>query len=105
MVPRLDSALHRVVDQALLDDAKIGFGWQVLRGDLDQHGDAFIHRRDSMSSAIPSMMATSATLKMPVRSSPTPTFMKSTTAPRATRSTRFETPPANTRASPKRGRR
>jgi hypothetical protein len=32
------------------------------------------------------MMATSATLKMPVRHDPTPTFMKSITRPRIARS-------------------
>ena len=32
--------------------------------------------------------------QQPVRSGPTPTFMKSITLPRITRSTRFEAPPA-----------
>ncbi len=46
------------------------------------------------------MIATSATLKMPVRTGPMPTFRKSTTLPLATRSKRFETPPAQSSATP-----
>ena len=42
----------------------------------------------------PRRIAMSATLKMPVRSGPTPTLRKSMTLPRITRSTRFDAPPA-----------
>ena len=48
------------------------------------------------------MIAMSATLKMPVLTEPMPTFRKSTTRPATTRSTRFESPPANSSQSPKR---
>ena len=46
------------------------------------------------------MIAMSATLKMPVRSGPTPMFRKSTTLPRTKRSTQFDAPPARTRLVP-----
>jgi hypothetical protein len=52
--------------------------------------------------AAPSMMAMSATLKIPVRTEPSPTLMKSTTLPKARRSRRFEAPPATHRANPRR---
>ena len=42
----------------------------------------------------PRRIAMSATLKMPVRSGPTPTLRKSMTLPCITRSTRFDAPPA-----------
>ena len=59
-----------------------------------------VRKPSSNRTATPTMIATSATLKIPVRNGPTPTFMKSTTLPRATRSTQFDAPPANTRQTP-----
>ena len=49
---------------------------------------------------MPAMMATSATLKIPVRNGPMPTLRKSMTLPMAIRSTRFEIPPARNSSSP-----
>jgi len=46
------------------------------------------------------MIAMSATLKMPVRSGPTPMLRKSITLPRTRRSTQFDAPPARTRLVP-----
>ena len=54
----------------------------------------------SNRTATPTMIATSATLKIPVRNGPMPTFMKSTTLPRTTRSTQFDAPPAKTSHTP-----
>ena len=48
----------------------------------------------------PSMIAMSATLKIPVRTGPIPTFMKSITIPYVIRSKRLEAPPATKRATP-----
>ena len=50
------------------------------------------------------MMAISATLKMPVRRGPIPTFMKSITTPEVIRSKRLEAPPATNSATPSRAR-
>ena len=49
---------------------------------------------------MPATMATSATLKIPVRIGPTPTLRKSITIPMVIRSTRFEIPPATNISRP-----
>jgi hypothetical protein len=50
-------------------------------------------------------MATSATLKMPVRTGPIPMFTKSITPPIAMRSVRLDNPPAKNSTNPHRATR
>src|SRR5437870_1193313 len=61
---------------------------------------SLVLRKPFTTNAKPKTIARSATAKIPVRSEPTPTLMKSTTIPRAARSIRFDVPPAHIRAAP-----
>lgn len=77
---------------------------QARSGRTRRPGRRFLPRECSPTRRMttPPKIAMSATLKMPVRIGPMPTFRKSTTRPSERRSTQFEAPPAATMARPRR---
>ena len=79
---------------------KVAVKLELLDERRFDNGMVHVRYRASSKTATPSMIAMSATLKMPVRSGPTPMFRKSTTLPRTRRSTQFDAPPARTRLVP-----